>query len=67
MKRIYSGLSTRRIVAECQPLMQTSNTKIKVKTGPTESAHEWVEEERDLSTSTTIDNSDLQSIISLTP
>ena len=68
MKKTYQGLYTRRMVVECEPLMQPqSNAKIRVKTGPTESAHEWIEEERDLTTTTTINNSDLQSIINPTP
>lgn len=32
MRKEYRGLSTRRIVVECQPLLQASNQKIKAKT-----------------------------------
>lgn len=67
MKQTYQGLYTKRVCVECQPLLQSSNAKIRVKTGPTESAKEWVEEERDLSSSTTINTTDLQSIINIEP
>lgn len=67
MKKHYPGLVTRKIAVECQPFMDTSNAKIRIKTGPTESASEWGEENRDLSSSTDISNSDLQTIISSTP
>lgn len=67
MKKKYPGLSTHKIAVECQPLMDSSNAKIRVKTGLTESSSEWIEEDRDLTSSTTINNSDLQSIINPTP
>lgn len=65
MKQTYQGLSTKRLCVECEPILAQSNAKVRVKTGPTESAHEWVEEDRDLTTTTTIDNTDLQSIMDL--
>lgn len=43
LKKMYVGLMTQRITVECQPLMDTSNAKIKVKT---ENATEpWVEQD----------------------
>lgn len=65
MKKHYPGLITQKIAVESQPFLDNtmSNAKIRVKTGPTESPSEWIEEERDLTNSTTINTTDLQSII----
>lgn len=42
-KKHYTGLYTRRIVAECEPLMVTSQAKLKVKTAT--ATDEWREED----------------------
>ena len=62
MKRTYTGLSTCRIAVECQPLMDASNTKIKVKTNVTTNTagEEWGYEEENLTT--TISESSLPSL-----
>lgn len=45
MKKIYSGLNTRRIIVECQPFMQTMSVqKIKAKT----KVQDWHEEAVDV-------------------
>lgn len=62
MKMKYEGLSTRRVAVECQPLLDTSNAKIKVKTNVTTNTagEEWGYHEEDLSTS--ISSSSLPSL-----
>ena len=47
VKKQYSGLKTKRSTVENEPIMATSNSKIKVKTGVS-SNEDWVE--KDVST-----------------
>ena len=62
MKQKYIGLYTRRIAVQCQPLMDTSNTKIKVRTSVETgtAGQEWNYKEETLSTS--ISENSLQSL-----
>ena len=52
-KKKYDGLMTQRIAVESQPLMATSNAKIKVKT-ENASTTPWVEEDVSTPLSTSI-------------
>ncbi len=58
-KKKYSGLMTNRVKVTCQPIMATSESKLKVKTVNAEGASEEWHEDNTAGTLTTTITSDL--------